>query len=289
MKSRWITNLLLLMAIGALSLIAHFKPGVEKAQEQRLTALKQDAIQHITLTRPLLAPVNLVKKGNSWIIESDPPLPADPFQVNAITRLAEQKVSRSYPVTDLDLAQVKLATPDITVKLDDVVLEFGAVDPLEGLRYVRVGDRVHLIEDLYQNQLEADQSHFVRRRLFAEGQRITAITLPGFSMERIDGKWRVTPEQAVSSDSLQQFSERWQEASALSIQPVDGHAAGDSVTVTLAGHAEPVRFIIQSREPQLTLVRPDYGIQYSLGNRAADFLELPVDTGPDSVDNKDTD
>ena len=275
MKSRWVTNLLLLMAIGILSLIAHFQPGIEKpAANVFLTGLKQDTIERVQIDRALLPDLLLVKKNNQWFIEQVPPLPADALQVNALTRLAEQKVARSYDVTELDLAQVELASPENRITLNQLQLAFGSIDPLEGLRYVRNGDRVNLIEDLYQNQIQADFTRFVRRRLFDEGQKITSIKLPGIQLQQLEGKWQPIPEQATSTDNLQLFIERWQEANALNVQKMDPDTTGETVSITLAGQEQPVDFMIVSRESELILARPDFGIQYKLGDRSKDFLEL---------------
>lgn len=278
MKSRWVTNFLLLMAIGILSLIAHFKPGIEKpAADVYLTTLKQDDITRIRLQRSLLPELVLFKNDNAWFIQHKPPLPADPFQVNALTRLAEQTIKRSYAVTELDLAQVELDSPENRVTLNDQTLAFGGIDPLEGLRYVRVGDTVHLIEDLYQNQIQSSYINFVRRRLFAEFDKITALKLPGLRIQQIKGKWQTTPEQTVSADKLQLFIEGWQQASALNVEKMDPGTTGETVSVTLAGEEKPVDFIIKARESELILARPDFGIQYKLGDRSGDLLELPAE------------
>ena len=277
MKSRWITNFLLVMAIGILSLIAHYLPGVKKpADDVYLTTLKQDEINHIQIDRNFLPKLVFVKKDSTWFIDQQPHLPADPLQVNALTRLAEQTVTRSYAVTELDLAQVELASPEIRITLNQQQLAFGGIDPLEGLRYVRNGDRVNLIEDLYKNQLEAVYTRFIRRRLFAENEKIIAIKLPDFQANQTGGKWQLTPETTVSADKLQLFIETWQQASALNIQKIDlEQTTGESVSVTLAGQQQPVDFVIKTRETELILARPDYGIQYKLGNRGNEFLNLP--------------
>jgi hypothetical protein len=279
MKSRWLTNFLLVMAIGILSLIAHYLPGIQKpADDVYLTTLKQDEIERIQIDRMLLPQLVLVKKDNTWLIDREPPLPADLLQVNSLTRLSEQTVTRSYAVTELDLAQIEMASPEFRITLNQQELAFGGVDPLEGLRYVRYGDRVNLIEDLYKNQLDAVYTRFIRRRLFAENEKITAIKLPSFQIKQTEGKWQVSPETPVSADKLQLFIEAWQQASALNIQKMDlEKTTEETVSVMLAGQEQPVDFIIQTRETELILARPDYGIQYKLGNRGNEFLNLPGD------------
>ena len=53
MKSRWMINLLLLVAIGILMLIAYFEPGIdEQAEIPAITELEKDQLHRIHLNRP---------------------------------------------------------------------------------------------------------------------------------------------------------------------------------------------------------------------------------------------
>jgi len=283
MKSRWIINLLLLVAIGILILVAHFEPGIdEQAEAPAITILKKDQLRRIHLNRPVREDLVLVKTSTqSWVIEHTPELPADNYQVNALQRLAEQKAVRSYPASELDLAQLQLDPPYATAILNDTAIEFGNLEPLEGLRYVRVADQVHLIHDLYLQLIEASYTQFVRRRLFDEHTRIARIALPGFSIAKTDQGWAVEPQQVVSADNLQQFVDRWQVATGLNIQAADSTVEGESVELIQADTGHSVNFVISAHEPELVLVRPDLGIQYRMGELGGSLLSL---TAPESDD-----
>ncbi|MEA2079837.1 MAG: DUF4340 domain-containing protein [Pseudomonadota bacterium] len=283
MKSRWIINLLLLVAIGILILVAYFEPGIdEQTEATAITTLQKDQLHRIHLNRPLRDDLVLVKKGTrSWIIEHTPELPADNYQVNALQRLAEQKAVRSYPASELDLAQLQLDPPYATAVLNDTAIEFGNLEPLEGLRYVRVADQVHLIPDLYLQLIEVSYTQFVRRRLFDENTRIARITLADFSIAKSDQGWTVEPQQEVSADNLQQFVDRWQAATGVHIQAADSTAEGEAVKLIQADTGHSINFVISAREPELVLVRADLGIQYRMGDLGGSLLSL---TAPESGD-----
>jgi hypothetical protein len=276
MKSRWIVNLLLLVAIGMLMLIAYFEPGIDKqAEAPAITTLKKDQLRRIHLNRPVRDDLVLVKTSTqSWVIEGAPELPADNYQVNALQRLAEQKAVRSYPASELDLAQLQLDPPYATAILNDTAVEFGNLEPLEGLRYVRVADQVHLIPDIYLQLIEVSYTQFVRRRLFNENTRIARIALPDFSIARTEQGWTVAPQQEVSADDLQQFVDRWQDATGLHIQTADSTAEGEAVEVSHTDTKHSVNFVITAREPELVLVRPDMGIQYRMGDLGGSLLSV---------------
>ena len=278
MKSRWIINLLLLIAIGILILVAYFEPGIdEQSETPPITAVRKDQLRRIHLNRPVRTDLVLQRTGaQRWVIEHTPELPADNYQVNMLQRLAEQKAVRSYASSELDLAQLQLDPPYATAILNDSVIEFGNLEPLQGLRYVRVADRVHLIPDLYLQLIEASYTQFVRRRLLDENTRIASISVPGFSVVKTHQGWTVEPQQQVSADTLQQFVDRWQVATGLNIQAADSSIDGDKVELILADSGQRLNFVISARQPELVLVRPDLGIQYRMGELGDSLLSLTV-------------
>jgi hypothetical protein len=276
MKSRWVINILLIVAIIILALVARYQPGIEAPPEPRtLTSLRADDIQTIRINRPLRNDLLFRKKGNAWTIDREPALPAEDAQVRALLKMAGHTAVRSYPAEELDLARLALDPPYATVTLDGTAIDFGSLEPLEELRYARVGDQVHLISDMYQHLIEGDHTRFVRRRLLAAQARIVSVELPDVSLVKSAGGWEIEPPAAVSADALQQLVDNWQQASALTVRPVED-APDDAPAVTLM--LEPdrqIRFLIAAREPELVLIRPDFALQYHMGDRAGNLLEVP--------------
>ncbi len=280
MKSRWIINLLLLSSIGILALVAWYEPGIEETpQAQTLTTLQQEQIATIQVRRPVRDDLLLARTdGTDWRIEREPPLPADSFQVSALSRLAVQKAARSYPASGLDLSRLGLEPPQATVVLDDTRIEFGSTEPLEEMRYVRVADQVHLIPDIYQHLIEANFTQFVRRRLLPEQSAITGLTLPTLALKRIDQEWAIDPQQEVSADRLQVLLDSWRQAAALSIQANASETEGERITLTLENPEQQILFVIGSRDPELVLLRPELGLEYHMGNLGEGLLTFPQTT-----------
>jgi hypothetical protein len=248
MKSRWIMNLLLLAGIVALGLVARFEPGIEAPPETpAITALKLDDVHRMHVNRPLRDDLVLIRRS--------PPV-------------------RSYAAADMDLAALQLSPPYATIFLNDTAVEFGSLEPIDNLRYVRVGERVHLIPDNYLPLMESSFTQFVRDRLLDKDARIEAIRLPDLSLSRTEQGWQMDPDQGLSDAVLQQFVDIWQDASALSVQAANPEQSGDLIEIRLKGKETPVRLQIISRKPELVLVRPDYGIQYRMGNRSEAMLTL---------------
>ncbi|HHQ13601.1 MAG TPA: hypothetical protein ENK16_01100, partial [Chromatiales bacterium] len=163
MKSRWLTNILLFTTVVILILIARYEPGIEEPGVETVTPLRASDIEQITVTRPLRDDMVLERdKDGFWWIAHEPRLPAETFQVNALTRLAEQAVTRSYPVSEMDLHQLELDPPRASLTLNGTQIDFGGIDALENQRYLRVGDRIKLVPDLYLYLIEAGYTQFVR-------------------------------------------------------------------------------------------------------------------------------
>jgi hypothetical protein len=279
MKSRWLINLVLITAVAALALVAWYEPGIETASEpEPVSSLDPDQVHRVRIERAARDDLVLNRSDDDgWVIEHRPPLPADDAQVAALTRLAAQEAVRSYPAAELELGSLALKPPQATVTLNHARFDFGNTEPLEGLRYLSTGDRVHLVPDLYQHLVDADFSLFVRRRLLPDPAVITALSLPGLSLAKSGHEWTVEPEQEVGADELQRLVDNWAHATALGITPADPGAEGEPVTLTLKDPAQPVRFLISARKPELVLIRPDLGLEYHMGD-AGDLLALPEPT-----------
>ena len=275
MKSRWLINLLLFTTLLILALIARFEPGIKKPKQQAVTSLSASDVTRLHITRPLRDALVLERDSDGfWWIDRKPRLPAEPHQVNALTRLAEQRVVRSYPADTLDLAQLELQPPRASLTLNDTRIDFGGLEALENLRYLRVGDRVDLVPDLYLYLVEAGYTQFVRRQILPQQARITALSLPGLTLRRNKtGGWDTTPERDLSSDTLQSFIETWQTATAINVRETEASPKGDPVTLHLAGQQQPIELVVTSRQPELVLARPAFGIEYRMGDMAARLLE----------------
>ena len=278
MKSRWVINILLIVAVVILTLVARFEPGIDDTPPTHtLTSLRADTVQTIRINRPLRNDLVLTRTADGWLIDREPALPADGFQVRALLKLVERAAVRSYPVAELELSRLALDPPYASVKLDDTTIDFGSLEPLEELRYGRVADQVHLVRDMYQHLIEADYTQFVRRRLFAERDRITGLSLPDLEVIQSDSGWTVNPPQEVSADALQQLVDSWEQATALHVRSAEA-ATGDArkIVVSLGNPERRITFQIAASDPELILVRPELGIQYRMGSQAQGLLALPA-------------
>jgi hypothetical protein len=276
MSSRTIINLLLLLAIVILSLVARYEPGIEApAEPGSITDITASQVHRIHINRPIRNDLVFVKQSDKhWVMEGPTSVPADSFKIRALARLAEQKPVRSYTIDEMKLVDLQLDPPYASVIINSTAIEFGILEPIDDLRYVRVNDKVHLIPDSHLQLMESGFSQFVRPRLFGENQTIDAIQLPDLLVRKTTKGWETQPPQSASTDDLAKFIATWQQASSLHIQPASTELNGEVVETRFSNNATPVRLLIVARDPELILARPDYGIQYRMGVPGEAMLTL---------------
>jgi Domain of unknown function (DUF4340) len=287
MSPRSVLNLAMAgIAIG-LALTAWFRPGLEPpAAPQPLTTLSPAQVSHIRISRLQRPALEFTRQADNWLLAGDPPLPASPFQVNALLAILRAQPDRRYPAASLDLQELGLDPPQATVVLDDeATLLIGNTEPLDNMRYVQYGATIYLVADRYQHLINADRTNFIERRLLDAAAVITRLTLPDLTLtQTADGHWKLVPDNPdISADAMAQLLTNWQQASALYVRPYVEGTTGTRITLELAGNATPVVFELVSRSPEFILARPDLGIQYHFSNGAADRLLVigaPAATSP---------
>lgn len=275
MNKRLLLNLSLLIGVLALIAVVYFKPGIETPPAlPPLTALDSAQIKRIDIVRGKTT-LTLERRADGWWIAGDKPVAADEVQVETLLGLAGTVPVRSYAVDELDPAKIGLATPETVLRLDGTELQFGATDPLQGLRYVRIGDRVHMIMDRYQNILQGQRTQLASRRLLPANADIVAVELPGLKITRNDKAWSVEPaNEKLSADAPQKLIDAWMNASALWVRSYQKAAGSKPVTVTLAD-GQTLVFELRQAEGETLLARPDLGLQYQLPEETAKpLLEL---------------
>lgn len=267
MSTRTLLNLALAVLMLLLGTVVWLRPGLEPdVAPATITTLTPEQVSTINITRLQGEPLGFRKRDDTWFIDDDPAIPADAFQVHAILALLQAASIRSYPVEAIDLSGPGLDPPQASIMFNGTRIAIGDVEPINNLRYVRTDTTIHLVEDRYQHLLNAGYNNFVRRRLLPADAQITALQLPGLTLQQQDGvNWRMEPDNPdVSADAIDTLIANWLRASALYVRRFEGGEYDSTVSLTLRGYAEPVAFTMVAREPDLILGRPEWGIQYHL-------------------------
>jgi len=283
MHARNLLNLFLLLAAVTLAAAIFLRPGLDDGNVAgTVTDIDPQQVRHIRLARPGAATLEFTRQDDKWHLDGQPALPADDFQVHTILALLDTLSVRSYPADALDdLAALGLQPPQASASFDGTDIDVGGTDAIENLRYLRIGDTVHLVGDRFQHLANAGFSNFVNRSLLPDGAAISGLELPGLSLSLADGvNWEVNPPlDNVSADDIDTLVGAWHRAGALYVRRYEAPPAAApppaTIRITRNG-APPVEFLLIARTPDLVLARPDWGIQYHLPANLADgLLSLP--------------
>jgi hypothetical protein len=280
MSARTLLNLALALLALLLAAVVWLRPGLEpETAPAAITALEPGQVSSINITRLQGAPLGFSKQDGAWFLDGDPHVPADAFQLRAILALLQAASIRSYPAEALDLIGLGLDPPQASVMFNGTRVAIGNIEPIDRLRYIKTDTTIHLVEDRYQHLLNAGFNNFVRRHLLPEEASIIALQLPGLSLQLGDDiNWQRIPDDPdTSADAINALLNNWLRASALYVRRFEPGAYEDTISLTMRGENEPVVFTLISREPDLVLARPEWGIQYHLAADAgAGLLSLPL-------------
>jgi hypothetical protein len=268
MGRRALLNLgLLLLALGLAALV-WLTPGEPTEDElSPITSLRADEVTSIFLRLPHGEEVVLEKEGASWMMAAPVSVAANDFLVETLLDVVGAKSHASFAAEGRDLGEYRLALPLAVLRANGEEIAFGGTEALNQRRYVRVGDRIHLIDDVHYYRLQSDHTAFVSSRLLPAASSLQAMDLPGLSLVRDgEGRWHSEPPGALTQDAANELADAWLHAQALDIEPhaateSAGGSAADTVRLRAADGAV-FEFVRVERDGVADLARNDLGLAY---------------------------
>lgn len=273
-------NLALLALVGGLTLTVVLTQE-EETPKVPLVTLEPSEVERIAVRHPDAEEIRLQRQGGQWRLTAPGEAAAEAIEVSALTDLAALESERQLIAADVDLAQLGLAPPQYEIQLNDALLQFGGIEPLEHERYIRVGDTIHLVGDPPSAALDSDPSDLVSKQLLPAGRQIVGLVLPEFQLHRgeVSG-WTMSPppSEPASADQMQALIDAWGRARALWNQSPDDDVdySGKPEIQLLLDDGSQVDLVLVDREPQLILAQPKAGVHHHLSKALADeLLALP--------------
>ncbi len=282
LSSRSSLNLALLGVVAILLLITVYEPGITPpAPAARLLPNAPEEVKRLRIERPGQPAVSLERHGQGWAMTQPYALPADATRVASLLKLPQARSESQLAVAGLDLAEFGLAEPKATLYLNDIRVDFGGTEPLNGWRYVRIGDTVHLSVDRFYYLLISNAGSLVDRSLLPAGAQPMTIRLPGTTLRQVNGKWTLDPDDpAVSADAISTLVQAWRSAQAVSVNAVKAAAEGKPVSIELAD-GRRLHFKVLAGDLGPVFARPEAGVQYELAPGAdTPLLNLGAREGP---------
>lgn len=269
MKSRWLTNLLLLAVVlaAAAALFWPREPG--PASGLALSALTPQTITQIRIEPTGRAAVVLQKRGDAWFMNEPYAARADLNRVQGLLSLSQARSEKKFAATDL--ARFELDKPLARVTLNQQLFTFGGVHPLNQLLYVQTGDAVYLVSPVYFSDVAKRTEDYLSKQLLPETAQPIGFASDKVKWQRIDGQWQRTPAKAeITQNDANRHADIWRQALASEVSAQGGKAQGQ-IELTLAD-GKRIHFDILQRAPELVLWRADEKLAYRFGQETSKQL-----------------
>ncbi|MDJ0862684.1 MAG: DUF4340 domain-containing protein [Gammaproteobacteria bacterium] len=285
MRPRTLLNLALVAVVTALILLAVYEPGIQAPEEpERLTGKQATTVQRLRMQRPDQPDMRFEKRAAAWHMLEPYQLPANSLRVGAIPDIVEAASQAQFPAESLALERFSLDPPNASLFVDDIRIDFGGSEQLNAMRYVLLGDTVHLINDRFYHHLLSTAASLVDHRLLEPDAQPVEIVLQTHRLTLANGTWTVVPEMPqMSADAPVRVVEAWRNAQAIEVTALQSEKAEQSIEIHLRGKAQPVRYLVSAAEHAVVFARPDVGVQYHLSQASAEPL-LRIRTDNAEVD-----
>lgn len=267
-----ILNLVLFIVVISLASIIYFSEETSTELE-RLTTIDVADITSITIHHNQNSTVIVKQQDGQWQITRPVNIAANDFRISSVLELINAPVHNKYSADEIDPASTGLDRPSTTVQLNDMHIAFGIVNPATDLRYIRLGDTIYTIEDVYYPLLSSNFSTLVSLNLLPNNSRITKLILVNQTISRDENNfWQSNID--ISADTINKTIDHWQNDQAFGVhQYLEREQIGE-VFVYLENQPS-VSFLITDTDPWLILARPEIGLEYHLDIEAYDNLIVP--------------
>ncbi|WP_290635119.1 DUF4340 domain-containing protein [Aquisalimonas sp.] len=271
MRRRLLINLAVVALAGLLAAVAWL--DLERGdQSPRLTGLSPDEVRVVRIQDADGETLRMERSGEGWLITEPVEAPASQFHVEQLLELGRAPSERRYPLDDVDARELGLIPPQIKVAFNGTGIGLGDTEPMDGLRYAVVDDRVHLIPDGLMPLLDGPWWNFLDRHLLPRGATVTALETPALAGRTGDDDWQVDRGD-LDADELAELAAAWSEAEALVARPLDDPPDVDTPDVRLClDEGRERRFVATEESGEIRLVDMDSRVAYVLPEHVRGYL-----------------
>ncbi len=273
MLKKNILNLALLLFVFTLASVIYFSE--EKNTElERLSTTKTNDIHSITIQHNQNTTQLSRQEDGHWQITQPVSIAANDFRINSILKLINAPVHNQYLLDKIDLKKIGLDKPDTTIKFDNQTIAFGITNPATSLRYVKKGDYIYTIEDIYYPLLSSSFGTLVSFNLLPVNSEITKLILINQTISKNkQGFWQSNID--ITADNINKALDHWQHDQAFGVHEYMQRNSLGEVFVYIKD--QPViSFEITDTDPWLILARPELGLEYHLDIEAYNNLITPL-------------
>lgn len=272
MKKRWLVNLILLLLVAGLGAFVLTRPkavDANKAKSFAVSAFDPATVTKLSIESGVKKPVVFEKTNGRWMMVEPFKGRADALSIGRILSIANASSQEKFALEDP--VRFGLDHPQIRLKADGKVFEFGMYNPVGGEQFVAHDRFVYTLPTVYGEAATTQPLELLDKHPFEPNEEMVGFdlsTLEQWELSRLnvdlqaDGKWKVSAAAKPDQDQMNEWFMLWQHLVATSVEPyVPGKAAHPFVLVKLKG-GKTIKLIKMQESPELLLVREDEQMQY---------------------------
>ncbi|MES0327796.1 MAG: DUF4340 domain-containing protein [Gammaproteobacteria bacterium] len=272
MRSHLITNFFLLLLAIALGTFL-FIDEVDKDVTKKLSDIATDSINQISIYHRQ-RDIVLVKSDQEWRLIKPVEISSNQFRIKTLLNLLSTRSHAQYKADDLDLDKYGLANSGTQISFNDTKIDFGIVNPITNLRYVKINNEVHLTDDNYYPLLSSQIGTLIARELLPVKSKINKLVLPEHTLTRNENDlWQSVDD--ISSDAIVETIYQWNHKQAFAVHDYIERELLGEIQVYFEGSDTPVHFVITDVDPWLIIARPDIKLEYHFNLENYDTLLKP--------------
>lgn len=260
MKRRSLALVAVLIVIGVLAFFLWRHAHRPTVRATLLYTVAPSAVTAVDARWATGERIALRRGAHGWLIVAPVKAPANATRVKAFLDALAEPVAHRYNASAIPLKNAGLAPAYLSLRIGSQQTDFGHTNPATGLRYVRRGQHILMVEDTLVPRLAAGPWQFISAALLPPGASVQGVQLEG-------GPVRDAPTLLAA----------WQRARATRIGPGDASASKPltQIRLHLAHRTQPLVFDVLERRPHLQLSHPGSTLVYTLPAAAASTL-LPA-------------
>ncbi|MEJ1297748.1 MAG: DUF4340 domain-containing protein [Candidatus Sedimenticola sp. (ex Thyasira tokunagai)] len=277
MGSRSKKNLALLVLVIILGALVWFS-GEQEERERLppLTDIDPAAVKVIRISNNNGPEFTMEHLNGRWKMTTPHHIAANQPRINILLDLLSTPSIEQQPLPLDRLGEFGLEQPVAKVVFNNTQITFGGTHPYNYRRYLRIGDNLHLIDDLFPHHVLARAEAFISHELFTPEQKIREIETPEWRLfQGADNTWQLNPPHpGISNDRLTEKVDQWQHTWVARIEPPPKESPSAEVKVWLNGQPNPVVLGVVQQKKSTLLVSAELGLAYRLP--AAELLQTPA-------------
>lgn len=273
MKSRWLLNLILFVAVAGIALALYLTPKKQAAvpTDFVVSEIEPSTISKILVEFPAKQPVEMEKRDGDWFLVQPYAARAGQAAVDAI--LGILRAHSFDKLSDANPAQFGLDNPAMRLKLDKEEFTFGTFNPVNGQQYVGYKNSVYLLPNSYSDAAATQVVELIDKDLLAPREQVAGFDFShleqweatGLRIKHEGGQWQVSVATAKPGKKAMDdwFGDGWKTLAARSVEKYkpDSKETYPYFDILLKDgkkiHVDKIQ-----ESPELLLYRPDEGILY---------------------------